>query len=418
MANLVLNAVKAPGGLWMTIINWINASVLNFAWSVILFTLLIKLVLSPFDFLIKYSTKKSTLIQQKCAPQIEKLQKKYGNNQQQFQLQQQALYKKEGLNLGSSCLVMLANLIVTILVFFSIYTTLREASAYYAIKQYQELNTAYTKAYTLVLENSTILDEEYAQINVEVDSTTYTYSDYDPENPDASPEELKAAVIAAQANAIARAKADVSVSEAVQEKWEEVKDSWLWVANIWVVDGHAAPLPTYSDLTKLANNAGGMFNSGVKNSYVRFVKSVDESYYNEVTKAVTSKNGNWNGYYILAIAAGLVTFLSTWVSELGTKLKRDKKKTVKPNQYIRSNEPQQTSPAQAAGSMKFMKILLPVIMIIFVLSSSAAFGIYIVTQSVISIALGALINLIVNKLTYKKQLEVSMFLDKLEGKRN
>ncbi|MBO4569777.1 MAG: YidC/Oxa1 family membrane protein insertase, partial [Clostridia bacterium] len=143
MADLTLN-ISAPGGLWMIIINWINSGVLNFAWTIILFTLLIKVVLSPFDFLIKYSTKKTTLIQQKCAPQIAKLQKKYGNNQQQFSVMQQNIYKKEGLNMMSSCLIMLVNLVVTILIFFSIYTTLREASAYYAIKQYQELNTAYT----------------------------------------------------------------------------------------------------------------------------------------------------------------------------------------------------------------------------------------------------------------------------------
>ena len=72
----MLTALTAPGGLWVKIINWIQSSVGSFAWTIILFTLLIKGVLSILDFFIKWSTKKSTLVQQKCAPQLEKLQKK------------------------------------------------------------------------------------------------------------------------------------------------------------------------------------------------------------------------------------------------------------------------------------------------------------------------------------------------------
>ena len=72
----MLTALTAPGGLWVKIINWIQSSVGSFAWTIILFTLLIKGVLSILDFFIKWSTKKSTHVQQKCAPQLEKLQKK------------------------------------------------------------------------------------------------------------------------------------------------------------------------------------------------------------------------------------------------------------------------------------------------------------------------------------------------------
>ena len=387
MADLTLN-ISAPGGLWMIIINWINSGVLNFAWTIILFTLLIKVVLSPFDFLIKYSTKKTTLIQQKCAPQIAKLQKKYGNNQQQFSVMQQNIYKKEGLNMMSSCLIMLVNLVVTILIFFSIYTTLREASAYYAIKQYQELNTAYTNAYEKVLDDR----------NIGYDRT----ADYS-EN-----EAMKAE--------IATAKQDESVKTAVMEKWNEVKDSWLWITNIWVLDGRTDPLPTYDGLTKLANNAGGLFNSGVKDSYVEYVKGIKESDYNEVRSTISSSLNGWNGYYILVVLAGGVTFLSSWVNERSNSLKRKKEPKQKTNQFIKSSAPNQTNnPAgQSSTAMKVMKFALPAVMIIFVLTSSSAFGIYIVAQSLIGIGMSYLINLIVDKLTHKKQLEVIEYLDKIE----
>ena len=72
-----------------------------------------------------------------------KLQKKYANNQQMLQTQQQALYKKEGTNMVASCFVMLFNLILTLVVFFTIFSSLRQVSAYNAINQYDQLKTTY-----------------------------------------------------------------------------------------------------------------------------------------------------------------------------------------------------------------------------------------------------------------------------------
>lgn len=170
----------------------------------------------------------------------------------------------------------------------------------------------------------------------------------------------------------------------------------------------------------MANGAGGLFSSGVKNNYVNTVKDINEAHYNDVTQVVHAQENGWNGYYILAVLAAVVTYLSSLVAELGNKLKREKApKKPKQNQFIKSSEPEtQTSPtAQMAGSMKWMKFLLPVMMVIFVITSSAAFGIYVVTQSIVSIGLGALINVIVNKLTAKKQLEVAEYLAKIESKK-
>ncbi|MBO4570022.1 MAG: hypothetical protein J5689_02280, partial [Clostridia bacterium] len=214
---------------------------------------------------------------------------------------------------------------------------------------------------------------------------------------------------------IATAKQDESVKTAVMEKWNEVKDSWLWIKNIWVLDGHTDPLPTYSDLTKLANNAGGLFNSGVKDSYVEYVKEIKESDYNEVRSTISSSLNGWNGYYILVVLAGGVTFLSSWVNERSNSLKRKKEPKQKTNQFIKSNAPTQNNQAaQTSTAMKVMKFALPAVMIIFVLTSSSAFGIYIVAQSLIGIGMSYLINLIVDKLTHKKQLEVIEYLDKIE----
>ena len=74
----VISAVAAPKSLWVTLINWVQSFIGNFGWTIILVTLFIKVVMTPLDFFVKLNTKKQTLVQQKCAPQIAKLQKKFG----------------------------------------------------------------------------------------------------------------------------------------------------------------------------------------------------------------------------------------------------------------------------------------------------------------------------------------------------
>ncbi len=335
LTSLLGAAINAPNDLWVTIINWINGAIGNLGWTIVLFTILIKVAMSPLDFVIKYSTKKTTLVQQKLAPQMAKLQKKYANNQQMLQAQQQALYKKEGTNLVASCFVMMLNLVLTLVVFFTIFSSLRTVSAYNAINQYDELKEVYEQAVT---------NEEDAEA-------------------------------------------------AVKQKWNETKDQWLWVSNIWVIDGNSSPMLSYADLQKSANDSGHQ-------AYKDHVGSIDKDTYNKIQQIVTEHESRWNGYYILAILGAAVTFLSQYISELGTKLKNKKASMV----------------AQSANQNKsmglIMKILLPVMMAIFVLTSSASFGIYILASSVISTLLSLVINLIVDKLTVKKQREVTEYLEK------
>ena len=63
----LLAAIAAPNDLWNNLINWLQGSIGNIGWAILLLTLLVKLVTSPLDFMVKFTTKKQTLIQQKCA---------------------------------------------------------------------------------------------------------------------------------------------------------------------------------------------------------------------------------------------------------------------------------------------------------------------------------------------------------------
>ena len=148
--NLIslLSTVNAPKSLWVTLINWIQNSVGNLGWTIILVTVLIKLVTTPLDFWVKLNTKKQTLIQQRCAPQVAKLQKKFGSDRQAMQRQSQALYKREGLDMRSGCIVMLINTILSFTIFITFYKDLQKVSAYEAIDQYEQIEQAYQKAFS------------------------------------------------------------------------------------------------------------------------------------------------------------------------------------------------------------------------------------------------------------------------------
>ena len=95
------------------ILDGINTVFGNYGWSIIIFTLLIKLVLMPFDYKSRVSMRKTTKIQ----PQLTALQKKYANDKEKLNAKTAELYKKEGINPLSSCLPMLLTFPILIAMF-------------------------------------------------------------------------------------------------------------------------------------------------------------------------------------------------------------------------------------------------------------------------------------------------------------
>ncbi len=72
----------------------------SYGWALILFTLVVKLVLLPFQL----KSKKSMLRMNKFQPKMREIQEKYANNQQKMNEELQLLYAQEGINPMSGCL--------------------------------------------------------------------------------------------------------------------------------------------------------------------------------------------------------------------------------------------------------------------------------------------------------------------------
>lgn len=97
----------------VAILNGINSVIHNYGWSMVVFTLLIKLVLLPLD----YKSRKSMRRMTKLQPQIAKLQKKYANDKEKLNQKSAELYRKEGINPMSGCLPMLVSMVILFIMF-------------------------------------------------------------------------------------------------------------------------------------------------------------------------------------------------------------------------------------------------------------------------------------------------------------
>ncbi len=95
------------------ILAWIQSWVGNWGWAMVVFTIMIRLVLTPLDIKSRVSMRKTTKLQ----PQLQALQKKYANDKEKLNAKTAELYKKEHVNPLSSCLPLLLTWPILIAVF-------------------------------------------------------------------------------------------------------------------------------------------------------------------------------------------------------------------------------------------------------------------------------------------------------------
>ena len=102
----------------VAILNGINSVIHNYGWSMVIFTILIKLVLLPLDYKSRKSMRRMTRLQ----PQVAKLQKKYANDKEKLNQKTAELYRREGINPMSGCLPMLVSMVILFIMFAAMRT--------------------------------------------------------------------------------------------------------------------------------------------------------------------------------------------------------------------------------------------------------------------------------------------------------
>ena len=105
-------------GFFINLLNWINGLVGNYGWSIVLFTLIIRMVLLPLDI----KSKKSMRAMSKVQPKLQALQKKYANDKDKLNQKTMELYRKEHVSPTAGCLPMLISLPILWIMFTAMRT--------------------------------------------------------------------------------------------------------------------------------------------------------------------------------------------------------------------------------------------------------------------------------------------------------
>lgn len=352
-----------PSGFWPSLIKIFEVG--SYAWTIILFTVVLKLVLSPMDFLQRLFTNRQARAQAKLQPQLEKIKKQYGQNQTLLYQKQNELMAKSGVNMKASCITMLVYMVLTLTIFITLFNSMRGIAGFKIQNQFNDLRETYSVTYDggYLKDYLNMTDEQVAELYTKTGDERKEYlltyeqakvtTDLTLEQIQAKGEEIKA-----------------KAQENVATRYEEIKDSWLWIKNIWIADKATAP--------EIQNYSAYVSSTGDK--------TVFEEDYNNVMGKLQSVDKSVNGYYILSIMVVAVTFLSQWLNK---KLSAPKDKSG--------------NAVKQPGAGKFLMILLPFTMLLFTLNSSAIFSIYIITNSIVSTALTPVITILCNKIEDKRE---------------
>lgn len=354
-----------PSGFWPSLIKIFEVG--SYAWTIILFTVVLKLVLSPMDFLQRLFTNRQARAQAKLQPQLEKIKRQYGQNQTLLYQKQNELMAKSGVNMKASCITMLVYMVLTLTIFITLFNSMRGIAGFKIQNQFNDLRETYAVTYNggYLKDYLNMTDEEvaalYSKSGDERKEFLLTFenakvtTDLTLEQVQAKGEEIKA-----------------QAQDNVATRYEEIKDSWLWIKNIWIADKATAPeIQSYSAYVSSTGD-----------------KTVFEEDYNNVMDKLQSVDKSVNGYYILSILVVAVTFLSQWL-----------------NKKLSSPKDKSGNTVKQPGAGKFLMIILPFTMLLFTLNSSAIFSIYIITNSIISTALSPVITILCNKIEDKREQE-------------
>ena len=338
----IINSILAvmPTGLWETIIVAFESFFGTFALSIIVLTIIIKVITSPIDFFNRRQSKNMTSMSKKIQPQVDAINKKYANDSKTRNQKLGELYQREKINPMGSCGIMILSLVVTMFIFITLFNGMNSMAAYKITDQYEQLQIEYV--------------QEYAQSqNVDIVAIL------EENNNKANDDETKKSIfeickpyideLAKEENVDKKLIADQKVAE----KYVQIKEGFLWIDNIWMADS-----PFVNSIPN--------FDSYVTVSKISKDDANYEAYkvaYEQIMTPLAQTNGRANGYFILVVLCAGIAFLNQWLLA-----KRSKKEG-----------------AQKTSIASF--IVMPLIMAIFTLLYTTTFSLYIIASQIVSIAL-------------------------------
>lgn len=241
--------------LWHTLISWFASGVANYGWAIILFTIALKLVMSPLDIYQRISSKKQQKFMSEMQPELQAIQTKYANDKNKLNQETAKIYKKHNFSVGGMCLSMLLTMGLSMVVFFTLYSSLRSFGEKKLYDSYKQLDKVCI---------STLNGRDIADLNEE---------------------ELKT----------------LNVAIETEYKNLEKQNSWLWVKNVWKSDTNTSQFIEFEQFA-------------TKDGLNDAEKTAAKIRYDHIVKLIDGEKTSANGYYILIILSVVISCLTQWLS--------------------------------------------------------------------------------------------------------
>ena len=428
------------------IIRWMIGGIGSVGVGVIIFSIVLKVIVLPFDIYQRIAMRKQNIKMKENQSKMEKLQKQYANDKEMYNKKLMEMYKANGISMFSSCLPMILSMIIFIVAInaFNAYSQYAAIENYnhmvnsynaqlmeYAPEQNAEFLTVTTdgeyKVYTVKEDGKYIyievkvkeseIAEKYPQFdttdNAAIVSAVYSMSNM-------SENKYHFIDVEAMKNS-----ADVEMKLAIENWTEKVKDeatgdkyteeeaclnvligraqnavkedynafvkgktSFLWIKNVWQTDAtFKHPVLNYSDF-KAASKSEKFFVDGNK---VKLDKLQTDAYeqntYNIVTANLGAEKSTPNGYYILVVLSIGTILLQQWITM------RSQKEQTKFSSVD----------GQGASQQKMTMIIMTMMFAIFSFMYSAAFSLYMIVGNILSLVMTVSINKVVDIVERKKE---------------
>ena len=410
--------------------------------GVIVFALILKAITTPFDIYQRVKMRKQNLIMEQMKDDLEKLQKQYAGDKQMYNMKMLELQKKNGYSMLGACLPMILSFVILIVAI----TAFQTYAQYANLSMYERMAEGYNSA---VLEYAVDgKDYHFLQEGEEENDLVITLEKFQTdENGNRSFTEdgivyslveegeiLRMQVESSAADIYFCYRYNLSPADAARtyfinedklknnaEIWGKIEErmtagaaedtacieyfqslgaaasanvfrteknpGFLWVKNVWYPDvSYNHPVQEYSSFKST-------FNSGIRSENWEGEKSIgeviSESNYNALTADLSAEKEQANGYFAMIIISIGLMLLSQFITMRSSKAA---------NQY-------NTVDGQGARTQKIMMVMMPIMFAVFGFLWSAAFTIYNIISSAITILVTLLTNIVIGRIFNKKEEE-------------
>ena len=433
LINIINFGVQSTGNWLVDIVKGLIQASSSIALGVILFTLILKFITLPFDFLSRASMRKNSLRMEEMRPELEKLKKQYANDKTLYNQKMMALYKKNGYSMWASCLPTILTLVIFILAInaFSNYSRYQNREDFY------QMSLSYNQVIYDGIEKDTTEHIKVVNGNIVIDDAFFINDgtrsiDCEGKNEDGSIYRFETTVVVNEGNysvitengyisikrffkledgqyKISATEYSIIAENLENEKVARTSNNYL--KNV-AGDNYSTALTKGYTATTFVQEIGQIMSANtfksnvgaflwvkniwytdsalahpVEGNWETFKKtqgyngSMDATGYTQLIGQLHEKTTEPNGYFIMVILAAGLSFLMQFVSMKSTKAQMEF----------------QSADGQGLAQNKLMMWLMPIMMAVFSFFYTAAFSIYMILSSVFTILSTLGINWIVDK---------------------